>query len=262
MEAGELARAAGQEKDHDTALAEGPSGPLTGPHGGVGAGVVLAKGFDKISNFNADTNMYDTKSEDVSGSVSMSISYRSSQTSSPTMSLPAPVRLEALPAPLEISGVVSKGENQMNLESDEQKEATCNSPSSTSGPAASAESQSKATESDEEAMETTDNDGDAGADTDADADAARGQYPVEGSEQTAVSAAEEVEVEQSDSGQNKVNERAKRKFDDLDIVHSKDVSSRRDVTMEKKSVSELDEVGTEFSTLHTAERSINLFREI
>lgn len=262
MEAGELARAAGQEKDHDTALAEGPSGPLTGPHGGVGAGVVHAKVFDKISNFNADTNMYDTKSEDVSGSVSMSISYRSSQTSSPTMSLPAPVRLEALPAPLEISGVVSKGENQMNLESDEQKEATCNSPSSTSGPAASAESQSKATESDEEAMETADGDGDAGADTDADADAAGGQYPVDGSEQTADSAAEKVEVEQSDSGQNKVNERAKRKFDDLDIVHSKDVSSRRDVTMEKKSVSELDEVGTEFSTLHTAERSINLFREI
>jgi hypothetical protein len=253
MEAGELARAAGQDKDHDTAF-EGPQGPLTGTHGGAGA--VPAAGYDKISNFNADSNMYDVKSEDVSGSVSMSISYSTSQTNSPTLSLPEPLSVDALSTSLDTSGVAYKEENQMTVEADE-KEVACNSPSSTSGLVASVEAQSKATESDEEAVEA--------ADADADVDATGAQYPADVTEQTAVSAAEEVEaeVDQSDSGQNKVNERAKRKFDDLDVVHSNDVSGRRDVTMEKKSVSELDvEVDTEFSTLHTAERSVNLFREI
>jgi hypothetical protein len=251
MEAGELARAAGQDTDHDTAF-EGPQGPLTGPHGG--AGTVSAVGYDKISNFNADTNMYDVKSEDVSGSVSMSISYRTSQTSSPTLSLPEPLSLDPLPTSLDTPGVAYKEENQVALEADE-REVGCNSPSSTSGLAASVEAQSKATESDEEAAEAAD----------ADEEPPGVQYPADVSVQTAVSAAEEVEVEvdQSDSGQNKVNERVKRKFDDLDIVYSNDVSSRRDATMEKKSVSELDvEVGTELSTLHAAERSVNLFREI
>jgi hypothetical protein len=255
MEAGELARAAGQDKDHDTAF-EGPQGPLTGTHGGagVGAGAVPAAGYDKKLNFNADSNMYDVKSEDVSGSVSMSIGYRTSPTNSPTLSLPEPLSVDALPTSLDTSGVVHKEENQMTVEADE-KEVACKSPSSKSGLVASVETQSKATESDEEAVEAAD----------ADVDAAGAQYPADASELTAVSAAEEVEaeVDQSDLGQNKVNERAKRKFDDLDVVHSNDVSGRRDVTMEKESVSELDvDVGTEFSTLHTAERSVNLFREI
>lgn len=265
MEAGELARVAGQDKVNEAALAEGhvpsvrefspPSGPLTGPHGGAVSGTVPAAsttGYDKISNFNADTNLYNVKSENVSESVSNSVSHKTRQTNSPILSLPEPLSPDALPTPLAITGVVIKEENKMVLESDDMKEISSNSPSSTSGLAASVEAQSRATESYEEAVDAADGD----------ADAARGQYPVDGSDQTAVSAADEVEVEQSCSGQNKVNERAKRKFDDLDIVHSNDVCSRRDVTMEKKPVSELDEVGTEFSTLHTAERSINLFREI
>lgn len=253
MEAGELARAAELEKEHDTALAEGPQGPLTltliGPHGGLGAAPPL--GYDKISNFNADTKMFDVKPDDGSGSASLSICYRASQSNSLPLSLPEPLSLDALPTTLDTSGAAFKEGSQRTSELNDlnENEVISNSPSSTSGLAASIEAQSKATESNQEVA-------------DADADAAGGQYPVDGSKQTADSAAEEAEVEQSDSGQNKVNERVKRKFDDLDVVHSSDVSSRRDVTIEMKPVSELDEVSTEFSTLHTAERSINLFREI
>lgn len=250
MEAGELARAAEQGKDHDIALAEGPQGPLIGPHSGLGA--APAVGYDKISSFNADTKMYDGKPDDGSGSASLSVCYRASQSNSLPLSLPEPFSQEALPTTLDTSGAAFKEESRRTSEPHDLNEVTSNSPSSTSGVglAASIEAHSKASESDQEAKEV------------ADADAAGGLYPVDGSEQTADSAAEEAEVEQSDSGQNKVNERVKRKFDDLDVVHSNDVSSRRDVTIEMKPVSELDEVSTEFSTLHTAERSINLFREI
>lgn len=248
MEAGELARAAGQDKDSEVALVEGqlppvrefshPSGPLTGPHGGVEAvPAAIATGYDvhKISILNVDKKMYEEEPEDVGGSGSVSVSFKTSRTNSPTQSLPEPLAI--LPTPLESLPVTHNEE--MAVEPEDRKEIHCHSPSSISGLAvASAEAPSRCSESYEEAVEAT-------AEPSA----------VTGSDHAAAHEAEKVEVEQYSSGQNTVNERVKRKFDDFDTVHSNDVSCSRNVPMEKKPVSELDDVGTEFSTPHTADSS-------